>query len=170
MPKPLVRGATVQPRSADGRVLSAESQRTQSPGVELTTESPEAAAPAQHSTTLGDRPRTKPGFRKPWDGGAYAYPEADSFADAHEGFKRKRTSVLFHMPNTGEAGQELCASCGIKLADPYPVNAYNGRGQTSTDKWSSWNWDAKRKAVTGGMHYGCSWGSLLTELAKIREY
>lgn len=113
-----------------------------------------------------------PGFRKPWTQGAAAYFEADTFAAAKEGFKRKRKSVLFHMSNTGEAGQQDCLFCGGKLCEPAKAvtrDMGNGvrsesQGDTKVDKWSSWHYLPASKGIAGGMHYVCSWSNLLGAL------
>ena len=95
-------------------------------------------------------------YRNPWTGGAKAYPEADTFADLWEGVKRKRKSLLVHMPNDGEAGDILCASCGIKLRDIGP-------DASKPDQWSTWTvYPREKKAVA--QHYYCSWGSLMQEI------
>ena len=99
---------------------------------------------------------TRPAFRKPWEHGARAYHEADTFEAALAGFKRARTSKMFLMPNSGEAGQKRCASCALRLGGPIP-------GQEKIDQFSTWVYDPKRKAVVGGQHYVCSWGSLINE-------
>jgi hypothetical protein len=116
---------------------------------------------------------TVPGYRNPWTQGAYAYPEADTFAAAKEGMKRKRKPVMFHMPNTGEAGNKTCVTCGAKLKDlPDMENApfETSGGNPTPDKWSTWNYDPKTKSVVGGQHYGCSWGALLTRISQIRSF
>lgn len=109
------------------------------------------------------------GFRNPWTQGAYAYPEADTFAAALAGFKRKRKNVIFHMPNTGEAGERTCVVChGPLNAVPLVREVSEGRttirtGQTNTspDKWSTWDYDAAGKRVGNGRHYTCSWNALM---------
>ena len=113
------------------------------------------------------------GYRNPWTQGAHAYPEADTFAAAKEGMKRKRKPVMFHMPNTGEAGDQPCITCGAKLRDlpdtekaPFETTG----GTHKADKWSTWHYDPKSKKVVGGQHYGCSWGTLLIRISQIRSY
>jgi hypothetical protein len=110
-----------------------------------------------------------PGFRPRWTDGAYGYAEADTFAAAKAGFKRARRSKMFHMTNTGEAGKVNCVTCGMPLAGPYPVNVGTSLLTTKTDEHSTWNYDPARKAVVGGQHYGCSWSTLLTAIANLRE-
>lgn len=114
----------------------------------------------------------RPAFRKPWNNGAHAYTEADTFAAAQEGFKRVRKSQLFHMDNRGEAGDRACVSCGEKLRD---VNASERVGvihsstgaPKSPDKWSTWRFDPRTKQIYGGQHYSCSWGTLLADIAQL---
>jgi hypothetical protein len=115
------------------------------------------------------------GFRLPWTEGAYAYPEADTFAAAKEGFKRRRKSVVFHMPNTGEAGNEECVVChgtlkepALALSKPMPNNVrVEHSAATTPDKWSTWYYDPQRKAVVGGRHYICSWSFLLGTISSL---
>lgn len=104
---------------------------------------------------------TRPAFRKPWTHGAAAYTEADTFAAMYEGLKRTRKSRLVHMPNDGEAGDQPCAVCGIRLRDPYPVNP--GEAATKVDRYSTWHYIPSRKSARGA-HYYCSWGALLSRL------
>lgn len=110
-------------------------------------------------------------FRKPWQDGAHAYPEADTFADALEGFKRKRKSVMFHMPNTGEAGDKKCVVCGGTLRDlPLDREISSGRttvytgGAPKPDRWSTWDYSPSRKSVGNGRHYTCSWAALMLQI------
>lgn len=119
-----------------------------------------------------------PQFRAPWTHGAAAYFEADTFDAAREGFKRKRKPVLFHMPNTGEAGDKPCVHCGGLLREPArAVTRAHGNGVRSEqdaaktpDKWSSWYYDPKSKSIVGGRHYICSWSSLLGALHSSTRY
>jgi hypothetical protein len=110
-------------------------------------------------------------FRKPWENGAKAYPEADTFADALEGFKRRRKSVMFHMPNTGEAGEKICVVCNGRLADlPLEGEIKSGRttvytgGTRTPDRWSTWDYSPKHKSVGNGRHYTCSWAALMLNI------
>lgn len=107
----------------------------------------------------------RPGFREPWTHGAKAYTQADTFAALREGMKRKRNSRIIHMPNSGEAGDMPCASCGIKLKDPYAVN--KGGPLEKTDTYSTWHYSPKSKSGYG-QHYYCSWGSLMEKIVSIR--
>lgn len=115
---------------------------------------------------------TIPAFRQPWTNGAHAYPEADTFEAAREGFKRRRKDVIFHMSNTGEAGQQTCLHCGVLLSEPADANrgGFQRTGDTEPkpDKWSTWTYLAKQKGIGGGMHYACSWSNLLHQIAKVR--
>lgn len=114
------------------------------------------------------------GFRNPWTQGAYAYPEADTFAAALAGFKRKRKNVIFHMPNTGEAGERTCVVCLGRLnAAPAERTITHGRTTIHTgsatagatpDKWSTWDYDAAGKRVGNGRHYTCSWNALMLNI------
>jgi len=116
---------------------------------------------------------TVPGFRLPWTQGAYAYPEADTFAAALAGFKRRRKRVIFHMPNSGEAGMRKCVVCGGILGElPKERTIRSGRTETTTgpgahmtpDKHSTWTYDPQRKQVGNGMHYTCSWSALMLRI------
>lgn len=121
---------------------------------------------------------TVQGFRLPWTQGACAYPEADTFAAAKEGFKRRRKAVMFHMPNTGEAGDQDCAYCGGTLREPARAaskdHGNNTRSEQSAaekpDKWSTWYYVPASKSVVGGVHYMCSWSNLMGMISSIRQY
>jgi len=122
--------------------------------------------------------QTVTGFRLPWTGGAHAYPEADTFSAAKEGFKRRRKGVMFHMPNTGEAGAQSCAYCGGILAEPALAaskdHGNNTRSEQSAavkpDRFSTWHYDPRGKRVIGGVHYQCSWSNLLGAISSIRSF
>lgn len=101
---------------------------------------------------------TRPAFRKSWTHGAKAMPEADTFAAMKEGFKRCRKSQMVHMPNSGEAGDQPCAVCGVTLREPYAVN--KGEAPSKADQWSTWDYNPRTKRAVG-MHYYCSWSALL---------
>lgn len=116
-----------------------------------------------------------PEFRAPWQNGARAYFEADTFAAALDGFKRKRKGVMFHMTNAGEAGNHTCVVCGGRLNEvPQRREITHGRttvvtgtttGATPTpDRWSTWDYDAKGKRVGNGRHYLCSWNALMLDI------
>jgi len=114
-------------------------------------------------------------FRKPWQNGAKAYHEADTFADALEGFKRVRKTKMFHMPNTGEAGDEKCSVCGGTLRE-VPIAKevtdgstilYTGTSEPKPDRWSTWDYSPSRKAVGNGRHYTCSWVALMGQIFKV---
>lgn len=105
----------------------------------------------------------RPAFRKPWEHGAKAYFEADSFAAALEGFRRKRKAQIFHMANGGEAGEQDCARCGVKLKE-----AAEGSEFSKATRWSTWHYDPKQKAVVGGFHYECSWSQLFEAIIALR--
>lgn len=107
---------------------------------------------------------TRPAFRKPWTHGAKAYYEADTFDALREGMKRTRKSHLVHMPNSGEAGDVPCTSCGILLRDAYPVNP--GDTATRVDTYSTWTWVPRRKGAYG-QHYYCSWGTLMGQVLRL---
>lgn len=118
---------------------------------------------------------TTPEFRLPWTNGARAYPEADTFAAALDGFKRRRKGVMFDMKNSGEAGKRSCVVCSGRLDEvPVPTTITVGRtsietgttsGATPTpDKWSTWDYDAKGKRVGNGRHYTCSWSALMLSI------
>lgn len=119
-----------------------------------------------------------PGFFPPWQGVARAYPVALTFEAALAGFKRKRKPVLFHMPNTGEAGRKHCAVCKGRLSAPakafsvkYANNVRSeGSASQARDRYSTWTYDPKLKAVKGGMHYVCSWGDLLGQVHSQARY
>ena len=118
-------------------------------------------------------------FASPWSSGegfrAYAYPTARTFAAALEGFKGKRKSVMFHMLNTGEAGEHEWEACGGKLNEParaFRADMGNNTRVESpasdkTDNCSTWYY-IPGKGIAGGMHYVCSWSNLLGRIAAIR--
>ncbi len=110
-------------------------------------------------TELGQRPA----FRAPWTGGAAAYFEADSFAAALEGFRRKRKALLFHMDNRGEAGDLDCARCGHILR-----GSAEGKLDIRPTNSSSWHYDPKTKTIVGGVHYECSWSNIFESILKLR--
>lgn len=101
-----------------------------------------------------------PEFRLPWTYGAKAYPEADTFAAAREGFKRRRKTVIFHMTNDGEAGDRLCVVCGIALREP-------SEGRDRPDLHSTWDYSPEHKAVGNGRHYICSWTALMNRIFQV---
>jgi hypothetical protein len=112
---------------------------------------------------------TRPAFRLPWTHGVAAYPEADTFEAAKDGFKRRRKSVIFHMPNTGEAGAQTCAFCTGILREPALAATRDmGNGvrsespaSSTPDRFSTWTYVPRLKGIVGGMHYVCSWSNLL---------
>jgi hypothetical protein len=119
-----------------------------------------------------------PEFRDKWTHGAHAYPEADTFAAAKEGFKRRRKDVIFHMTNDGEPGDVECLFCNGKLREP-ALAASKDMGNDTTvespastraDLHSTWSYNAKGKFVYGGMHYVCSWSNLLGKISAIRQF
>lgn len=103
----------------------------------------------------------RPAFRKAWTYGAKAYEEADTFEALRKGMARKRKMTIVKMPNTGEAGKALCASCGLSLDTPM--------GYNHPDEFSTWKWIPSRKGAYG-QHYVCSWESLFREIASLRLY
>lgn len=109
--------------------------------------------------------QNRPAFRKPWTHGAKAYIEADTFAALHEGMKRMRKVQIVHMPNSGEAGDAECASCGGRLRDASPKDAM---GHGHIDTYSVWHWLPKQKAAYGE-HYYCSWGSLMNRMFDLAD-
>lgn len=118
-------------------------------------------------------------FFKPWETvgdrrNVSAYHKADTFEDALKGFRRHRKRKIFHMPNTGEAGERHCVVCGAKLnalaaqgeiKSGRTTVAYGAQsGASRTDTNSTWTYDPARKAVGNGMHYGCSWSALMLNI------
>lgn len=103
------------------------------------------------------------GFRKPWEGGAKAYPQADTFAALRAGLRRRRKTTVVHMPNEGEAGAEPCATCGVALRDAYAVNPRDTR--TAVDDYSTWTWLPGRGLY--GQHYYCSWRSIMADAMRL---
>lgn len=130
------------------------------------------AAWAQRTAHLDD-------FASPWSSGngfrAYAYPTARTFAAALEGFKGKRKSVMFHMLNTGEAGEHECVACNGKLNEPalaWSADMGNrtrveSPAGTKVDECSTWTY-IPGKGIAGGMHYVCSWSNLFGMISAIR--
>lgn len=98
-----------------------------------------------------------PGFRKPWSEGARAYHEADTLADALEGFKRARTVKSFIL--TGTTDDPPCAGCGAPLSDD-PARLAGYRGNRCT-------YHPRTRGIEA-RHYTCAWGSTLEAVAKIR--
>jgi len=98
-------------------------------------------------------------FRKPWEHGAAAYHEADTFDAATEGFKRVRTVKMFHMPAGSEADERECVTCHGKLGEPSKLQGSSGK----PDLASTWHYVPKR-GIIGGQHYICSWQTLLTAI------
>ena len=119
------------------------------------------------------------GFASPWTTKehvkAYAYPTALNFSDALKGFKGKRTRIIFHMVNRGEAGNHKCAYCNGKLNQPSrAVTRKSGTDVTTVsqagvkvDEHSTWEF-IPGKGIAGGMHYACSWSNLLGKIFSIR--
>jgi hypothetical protein len=107
---------------------------------------------------------SRPAFRKPWTHGAKAYIEADTFSALREGMKRARNTRLVHMSNSGEAGAQPCAACGVLLRDMYAVNP--GEAPRRVDEWSTWEYNPRTKRAVG-MHYYCSWGALMNAVLKL---
>lgn len=105
---------------------------------------------------------SKPEFRTPWNHGARAYYEADTFKSALEGFKRKRKPLIFHMTNAGEAGNYDCDHCGNSLREA-------AVDSTSISKHSTWGYDPATKSIRGGVHYVCSWSQLFNALEKFER-
>jgi hypothetical protein len=102
--------------------------------------------------------RQRPAFRRPWHDGAAAYYEADSLADLFEGAKRKRNTFDVLVRGIGETP---CASCGIALQDPYPVNPGEApkahdegrRGYRVIYSPRTRRWTAR--------HYYCGWADIM---------
>ena len=104
-----------------------------------------------------------PAFRKPWTSGASGYHEADTFAAAKEGFRRVRTSKIFHMPAGTEADEQLCVVCSCRLGGPA-----EGKG-TKLDNNSTWTYSPQHKSVGNGMHYVCSWSNLFSRIFQLHD-
>jgi hypothetical protein len=102
--------------------------------------------------------RTRPAFRKPWEHGARAYPEADSLEALFEGAKRRRNTfdVL-----VGGLGEHPCASCGIALQDAYPVNPGGPTMKTDDPSRGFRVIYSPRSRRWVARHYYCSWGALM---------
>lgn len=95
-------------------------------------------------------------FRQPWKDGAKAYHEADTLADALEGFKRVRSVKSFIL--TGTVDDPECASCGKPLSEDDAPRGYTG---------NRCEYDPRTKSITA-RHYTCGWGVTLGEVAKLR--
>lgn len=96
-------------------------------------------------------------FRKPWTGGAKAYHEADTLADALEGFRRART--VKHFILTGTTDDPPCAGCGRPLSDdPAEIESYRG---------NRCEYLPRTKEIVA-YHYVCGWDATLTAIAKVR--
>ncbi len=119
-------------------------------------------------------------FASPWSWGegfrAYAYPVARTFDAAIQGFKGKRKGVMFHMLNSGEAGDLPCEVCGGKLSEPARAFTKDMGNNTRVESpagakpeaTSTWHY-IPGKGIAGGMHYLCSWSNLLGRIASIRH-
>lgn len=101
------------------------------------------------------------GYREPWQAGAKAYPQADTIEALLEGTKRKRKGFIVHLAHSG-FGHLPCASCGIPVGDPYPVN--EGDKELRTDTWATGRYNPTSKRLVP-LHYYCSWGVLIRESA-----
>jgi len=109
---------------------------------------------------------SKPAFRRPWEHGAKAYHEADSFDAIREGTKRFRKSLMIHMP-LSVAGDIPCGSCGINLDQPYELNP--GEGDMRTDEaYATITYYPKTKRFTAA-HYYCGWGALMQRVFDLGE-
>ena len=104
----------------------------------------------------------RPPYRKPWEHGAKAYFEADTFKALAEGAKRKRKVFTVLMAREA-AGHLPCQYCGIALAEPYEVN--RGRGDYTTDKLRFRVAYNPRDRSYVGRHYYCGWGAILQAIA-----
>ena len=114
------------------------------------------------TTTTTTATTTRPAYRQPWTHGAKAYPQADTFDALRDGTKRKRKSLIVHMPNSGEAGDVLCATCGVALREKCPTSQLD-----KLDERSIWTVSPRSKTAYG-QHYFCSWSSLFEQIASIR--
>lgn len=119
------------------------------------------------------------GFASPWvtkpHVRARAYPTALNFQDALKGFKGKRTVVMFHMVNRGEAGKHKCVHCGVRLDKPAGAFTKDMGNRTrvespaaaAADEHSTWYY-VPGKGIVGGQHYICSWSNLLGQVTALR--
>jgi len=131
--------------------------------------------PPSGRVTVMTNTKVKPAFRKPWEHGAYAYHEADTFAAALEGFRLRRKGEMFHMTNSGEAGRQLCVVCDRRLDETYPTNPGEAPG-TKIDEHSTWTLRVSKdrngktiRQIGNGMHYGCSWSNLFNRIFKLAD-
>lgn len=98
-------------------------------------------------------------YRKPWTGGAKAYPEADDLAGVAASMYRRRNRYLLHVRNsTPEIGKRLCPTCGLRLDAP--------QGYSKPDEFSTWHIDPKARTAVA-QHYVCSWQTLFNQIAAI---
>lgn len=105
---------------------------------------------------------TRPAYRNPWSHGAHAYPQADTFEALREGVKRKRKTLIVHMPLGSEAGNVPCVTCGVNLGEKCPSSKLD-----KLDPYSVWTVNPRAKTAYG-QHYYCSWSSLFEQIAQIR--
>lgn len=96
-------------------------------------------------------------YRKPWTGGAKAYPEIDSLADLEAACYRKRNRFMLHIPRgDAEVDASPCVTCGLRLDEPAP-------GSKSPDRWTTGTVAPKARRIAL-QHYACSWQTLLTDV------
>lgn len=104
------------------------------------------------------------GFRKPWQNGAKAYPEADTLEALWQGVKRKRNRLTVLVRKAALVGRP-CGVCGIAVDQPYEVNP--GRGDYRTDGDFIYV-DVNPRAKTAvPKHYYCGWGQLLQQITDL---
>lgn len=109
---------------------------------------------------------TRPAFRRPWEHGAKAYHQADNLEALREGMKRKRKWEIVHLSHEG-FGHLPCASCGIPVGDPYPVN--EGDTVLRQDDSATGHYFPKTKRLVV-QHYYCSWGTLMNQVIQLGRY
>lgn len=102
----------------------------------------------------------RPAYRKPWEHGARAYHEADTFPALVEGAKHKRDAFVVHMPLSAVAGVE-CGVCHIPLDQPYPVNP--GEARTRTDSHATVTYYPRTHGYTAA-HLYCGWEALMLRI------
>lgn len=99
-------------------------------------------------------------YRKPWTGGAKAYPEIDSLADLPAATYRKRNTFIAHIPR-GDAEVDAlpCATCSQPLGGP-------AEGSDKVDRWTTITISPRAKRYVL-QHYVCSWQTLMTDILRL---
>ena len=112
---------------------------------------------------------TRPAFRKPWEHGAKAYPQADSLTAMVEGMKRRRNPDTVHVAHEGLVG-ETCAHCGKAFDAAYPANAGAPENAWVKDEggYAYVDYDPRTKKAVA-RHYYCAWQGTMKNILDLRD-